>query len=240
MSRELTRRDFLGDAALVGVASAIGIENALASQAEAAATPPRERRTSFDDGWSFAKGDIAGAQSPQFTGGIWTPVHYAPRLEHRWPLQRERSHAAARALTCPPASAGTASRFQLPRSDAGRRILLQFDGVYQCSDVWINGQHLGTRPYGFTTVLLRPHSAPSLRRRAEPRRRARGQLAPAQPALVLRLRNQSPHLAHQHRPGLHRAVGHRRHHSADHCAELPPSKSPRACAISLRNPHPAR
>ena len=49
--------------------------------------------------------------------------------------------------------------FRLPRSDAGRRILLQFDGVYQCSDVWINGQHLGTRPYGFITFFydLTPH-----------------------------------------------------------------------------------
>ena len=50
MSRELTRRDFLGDAALVGVASAIGIDKALASQASVAVTPPRMRRTSFDDG----------------------------------------------------------------------------------------------------------------------------------------------------------------------------------------------
>ena len=70
MSRELTRRDFLGDAALVGVASAIGIQNALASQpaganqSNASATPPRVRRSSFDDGWSFAKGDIAGAEAP--------------------------------------------------------------------------------------------------------------------------------------------------------------------------------
>ncbi|MEO5795028.1 MAG: sugar-binding domain-containing protein [Rhodoferax sp.] len=33
---------------------------------------------------------------------------------------------------------------------AGQRFELQFDGVYQNSDVWINGQHLGFHPYGYT------------------------------------------------------------------------------------------
>ena len=89
MSRELTRRDFLGDAALVGVVSAIGIENSLASQTNASATPPRERRTSFDDGWSFAKGDIPDAQSPQFTGGAWSPVI----LPHDWSIAGPFSEA---------------------------------------------------------------------------------------------------------------------------------------------------
>jgi hypothetical protein len=89
MSRELTRRVFLGDAALVGVASAIGIENALASQTTPAATPPRERRLSFDDGWSFAKGDIADAQAPQFTGGSWAPV----TLPHDWSISGPFSEA---------------------------------------------------------------------------------------------------------------------------------------------------
>jgi beta-galactosidase len=164
MSRELTRRDFLGDAALVGVASAIGIQNALASQpagagqSNAAATPPRERRTSFDDGWSFAKGEIVGAQSPQFAGGTWTPVV----VPHDWSISgpfSETEPCGSEGAYLPTGIGWYRKSFQLPRSDAGRRILLQFDGVYQCSDVWINGQHLGTRPYGFTTFYydLTPH-----------------------------------------------------------------------------------
>ena len=158
MSRELTRRDFLGDAALVGVASAIGLEKALASQANAAATPPRVRRTSFDDGWSFVKGDIPAAQLPQFTGGVWSPVI----LPHDWSIAgpfSETEPCGSEGAYLPTGIGWYRKSFQLPRSDAGRRILLQFDGVYQCSDVWINGQHLGTRPYGFTTFYydLTPH-----------------------------------------------------------------------------------
>ncbi|SDR51678.1 beta-galactosidase [Paraburkholderia fungorum] len=32
----------------------------------------------------------------------------------------------------------------------GQQVELRFDGVYQNSDVWINGQHLGFHPYGYT------------------------------------------------------------------------------------------
>ncbi|MGD0889523.1 MAG: glycoside hydrolase family 2 TIM barrel-domain containing protein [Acidobacteriaceae bacterium] len=158
MSRELTRRDFLGDAALVGVASAIGIENALASQTTPAAAPPRERRLSFDDGWSFSKGEIVDAQLLQSTGGSWAPV----TLPHDWSISGPFSEAepcGGSGAYLPTGIGWYRKSFQLPRGDAGRRILLQFDGVYQCSDVWINGQHLGTRPYGFIPFLyeLSPH-----------------------------------------------------------------------------------
>jgi beta-galactosidase len=158
MTRELTRRDFLGDAALVGVASAIGLEKALASQASAAATPPRERQSSFDDGWSFAKGDIVGAQAPQFTAGVWSPVI----LPHDWSIAgpfSETEPCGSEGAYLPTGIGWYRKSFPLPHGDVERRILLQFDGVYQCSDVWINGQHLGTRPYGFTTFFydLTPH-----------------------------------------------------------------------------------
>ena len=164
MSRELTRRDFLGDAALVGVASAIGLENAVAGQpagarqTNASATQPRERRTIFDDGWSFAKGEIPDAQLPQTTAGNWTPVI----IPHDWSISgpfSETEPCGSEGAYLPTGIGWYRKSFQLPRSEAGRRILLQFDGVYQCSDVWINGQHLGTRPYGFTTFYydLTPH-----------------------------------------------------------------------------------
>ncbi len=41
--------------------------------------------------------------------------------------------------------------------------MLQFDGVYQRSEVWINGTSLGMRPYGFITFSydLTPHLNPA-------------------------------------------------------------------------------
>ncbi|MGK9476433.1 glycoside hydrolase family 2 TIM barrel-domain containing protein [Melioribacter sp. OK-6-Me] len=49
--------------------------------------------------------------------------------------------------------------FGLPESIRGKRIFIEFDGVYMNSDVWINGIHLGNRPYGYSSFQyeLTPH-----------------------------------------------------------------------------------
>ncbi len=39
--------------------------------------------------------------------------------------------------------------FKLPGGARGHEVWLEFDGVYMNSDVWINGVHLGHRPYGY-------------------------------------------------------------------------------------------
>jgi beta-galactosidase len=49
--------------------------------------------------------------------------------------------------------------FKLPRKVQGRRLFIEFDGVYMNSDVWLNGVHLGNRPYGYSSFQyeLTPH-----------------------------------------------------------------------------------
>jgi len=39
--------------------------------------------------------------------------------------------------------------FNLPESFKDSKVAVEFDGVYENSEVWINGQYLGKRPYGF-------------------------------------------------------------------------------------------
>ncbi len=72
-----------------------------------------------------------------------------------------RTTGPSRALTAHPTpaarvsfreeSAGIEKTFSLPETLRGRRILVEFDGVYRDSDVWINGYHLGHRPYGYSS-----------------------------------------------------------------------------------------
>ncbi len=70
--------------------------------------------------------------------------------------------------TCPGGSgagyinAGTGwyrKEFKLPENIQGKRVFIEFDGVYMNSDVWINGVHLGNRPYGYSSFQyeLTPH-----------------------------------------------------------------------------------
>ena len=50
-------------------------------------------------------------------------------------------------------------RFSIPESYRDRKVSIEFDGVYQLSEVWINGQYLGKRPYGYISFSydLGPH-----------------------------------------------------------------------------------
>lgn len=41
--------------------------------------------------------------------------------------------------------------FTLPEDIQGKRVFVEFDGVYMNSDVWLNGVHLGNRPYGYSS-----------------------------------------------------------------------------------------
>ena len=49
--------------------------------------------------------------------------------------------------------------FTLPENVQGKRVFVEFDGVYMNSDVWLNGVHLGNRPYGYSSFQyeLTPH-----------------------------------------------------------------------------------
>ena len=42
-------------------------------------------------------------------------------------------------------------RFKLAPADAGKVVVVRFDGVYMNADFWINGQPLGNHPYGYTS-----------------------------------------------------------------------------------------
>ena len=51
-----------------------------------------------------------------------------------------------------PGWAGIGSTSALPESQARRRrVFIEFDGVMANSDVWINGVHLGHRPFGYVS-----------------------------------------------------------------------------------------
>jgi len=49
--------------------------------------------------------------------------------------------------------------FTLPPAAKDRRVRVEFDGAYMDSDVWLNGNHLGRHPYGYTAFQydLTPH-----------------------------------------------------------------------------------
>src|SRR5579875_1537670 len=160
MAFTFTRRAFLGDAAMVGVASALKLEGARA--ATKAAPAALQRRTNFDGGWRFFQGDAAGAQAPEFADGRWRELH----LPHDWSIEGEFAEDAAakgNGAYLPTGVGWYRKEFALPGAARGKRVSIEFDGVYERSEVWINGVSLGVRPYGFISFAydLTSHLAPA-------------------------------------------------------------------------------
>ena len=113
----------------------------------AAADMPRDRqRIDFD--WMFTQTDPADAQNPGFDASKWQPVN----LPHDWSIYGpfDVNAAAGRNGAYLPTGIGWYRKtLAVPESDRGKHLELEFDGVYEYSQVWINGHLLGERPYGF-------------------------------------------------------------------------------------------
>lgn len=114
-------------------------------------TSPDKRNVSlFDFDWKFHRGDVAGANEIGFNDNSWQPVN----LPHDWsiagPFSRNNPSGSGGGYL--PGGIGWYRKtFQLPASDDGKAVWIQFDGVYMNSEVWINGHYLGKRPYGYST-----------------------------------------------------------------------------------------
>ena len=149
MSYSPNRRDFLGDAAKAGVVSALKLD--LAPFTNSGKPAQLERRSNFDSQWRFFKGDEEGAQSAAFNDGSWRTLD----LPHDWSIEgpfSEDAPATGNGAYLPTGIGWYRKQFTLPATTRGKRVILQLDGVYQRSEVWINGTSLGMRPYGFITL----------------------------------------------------------------------------------------
>ncbi|MDR3699001.1 MAG: glycoside hydrolase family 2 TIM barrel-domain containing protein [Candidatus Sulfopaludibacter sp.] len=106
--------------------------------------------TSFDPGWRFLKSDAPGAEAPDFADDAWRTVN----VPHDWAIEGpfDQKNPAGGAGAFLPGGTGWYRRhFMLPDADANKRVFIDFDGVMANSDVWINGFHLGKRPYGYVS-----------------------------------------------------------------------------------------
>jgi beta-galactosidase len=75
-------------------------------------------------------------------------------LPHDWSIEGEFKEDASTKGSGGYLPAGIGwyrKHFNLSVNSKERNVWIEFDGVYMNSDVWINGQHLGKHPYGYTS-----------------------------------------------------------------------------------------
>jgi beta-galactosidase len=154
-SESFTRRSLLGQA--VG---ATGLATALASAAQAPAQTASQGaaprlKDAFDFDWKFFKGDASGAQEPAFADTSWRAID----VPHDWSVEGPYSQQETAQGSLPTGIGWYRKRFRLPESARGKKVFIEFDGVFENSEVWINGQYLGKRPFGYITFLydMTPH-----------------------------------------------------------------------------------
>jgi beta-galactosidase len=110
----------------------------------------------FDEGWRFRRGGAQGAEAADFDDSRWRRLD----LPHDWsvedlpgrgtPFDPEAVSQVQGGFTV----GGTGwyrKTFDVPASQKGRRVRLQFDGVYMNAEVWLNGRRVGEHPYGYTS-----------------------------------------------------------------------------------------
>ena len=136
----------------------------------------------LDDGWKFALGNAAdpkkdfgcgteyfnyltkansihneGPYVAKFNDSAWQEV----RVPHDWVTTLPYANAASHShgyktvgYKYPETSVGWYRKtINIPASDLGKHIALQFDGIFRNAQVWFNGFYMGTEPSGYATQV---------------------------------------------------------------------------------------
>jgi beta-galactosidase len=108
------------------------------------------RGQDFNRGWKFNRGDVTNGQVASFNDSSWSNV----TLPHDWSITLAFNSSSPGGSNNGYLDGGIGwyrKTFTVDQASSGQRILVEFDGVYMNSEVWINGTSLGTRPYGYTS-----------------------------------------------------------------------------------------
>ncbi|TDT42485.1 beta-galactosidase [Streptomyces sp. BK208] len=128
--------------------------------ADGAADSAGRRTLALRDGWRFrlvdadgAAEDTTGAADPAHDDSAWREV----AVPHDWSIEQTPTteHGTTGGTGFLPGGLGWYRlAFTLPPAFAGKRISVEFDGVYMDSRVHCNGREAGHHPYGYTGFAL--------------------------------------------------------------------------------------
>lgn len=115
-------------------------------------------RRLFDEGWQFTLNDSVKMSWFGYNDKTWRTLD----LPHDWAVEGDFM------ATAPSGASGGAlpggigwyrKHFNVTKADKGKKLFIDFDGVYMNAKVWINGHELGQRPYGYSSFRydLTPH-----------------------------------------------------------------------------------
>ena len=105
---------------------------------------------SFGKDWKFQLGDVPGAEAVGFADASWRKLN----IPHDWSIEgefSEKNPASPGGGALPGGIGWYRKSFKVSTEDLKGSVFIDFDGVYQNSEVWINGHSLGRRFYGYSS-----------------------------------------------------------------------------------------
>jgi len=139
------------DASTAIVAGALCLlVNAGDSRQAAGAAQTASARTvvALDAGWRFTRVDAGNAAMPAFDDSAWRAVD----LPHDWSAEGPFSADYPSGNGYAPGGVGWYRKhFTLASDLAGKIAAVEFDGVYDNAEVWVNGHFICGRPYGYSS-----------------------------------------------------------------------------------------
>lgn len=111
----------------------------------------------FNDGWLFKLADDSTAVNPKYDDSKWRKLD----LPHDWSIEGQLSPSLASCTGFLPGGIAWYRKHFTPASDAARQYIY-FEGVYNRSEVYVNGHLLGKRPNGYVSFMydMTPYLVP--------------------------------------------------------------------------------
>lgn len=104
----------------------------------------------INSNWKFTLNDVKDGQTPSLDDKRWKTVD----LPHDWSVKGQLSPTLASATGYLPGGIGWYRKtINVPQSKQGEKVYLYFEGMYNRSEVFINGQSLGKRPNGYVSFM---------------------------------------------------------------------------------------
>ena len=119
----------------------------------------------FDNDWRFHLGDDPAGRQPGFDDAAWRTLDCRMTGASRAPSTRRRTARKTAAISST-ASAGT-GKVSPCRTPPPKQVVIEFDGVYMNSEVWLNGHFLGPPAVWLHRVPLRSDRVFEHQRRAQ-------------------------------------------------------------------------
>ncbi|GEP98884.1 sugar-binding domain-containing protein [Chitinophaga cymbidii] len=103
-----------------------------------------------NDNWKFTLTDVKNGEAAALNDSKWQKVD----LPHDWSVKGRLSPALASCMGYLPGGIGWYRKtIHIPEAQKGKKVYLYFEGVYNRSEVFVNGALAGKRPNGYISFM---------------------------------------------------------------------------------------